>query len=119
MDQNFESVIKFGTDGWRGIIGFDFTLFNLKRVVAASCQELKYQYFEKVNSKKVLIGYDRRFMANEFAKSIIPLISGCGLEPVLSNDFVTTPSCSLYVHEFNYLGALVILRNNCICCKLS
>jgi len=31
--------IKFGTDGWRGIIGFDFNLSNLSRVVVAACQE--------------------------------------------------------------------------------
>ena len=62
--------IKFGTDGWRGIIGFDFNLSNLSRAVVAACQELHYQYYKEVNSKKILIGYDRRFMASEFAKQI-------------------------------------------------
>ena len=50
--------IKFGTDGWRGIIGFDFNLSNLSRVVVAACQELHYQYYKEVNSKKIIIGYD-------------------------------------------------------------
>ena len=68
--------IKFGTDGWRGIIGFDFNLSNLSRVVVAACQELHYQYYKEVNSKKILIGYDRRFMASEFAKHIVPLTKG-------------------------------------------
>jgi len=36
--------IKFGTDGWSGIIGFDFNLSNLSRVVVSACQELHYQY---------------------------------------------------------------------------
>ena len=48
--------IKFGTDGWRGIIGFDFNLSNLSRVVVAACQELHYQYYKQVNSKKILDG---------------------------------------------------------------
>ena len=52
--------IKFGTDGWRGIIGFDFNLSNLSKVVVAACQELHYQYYKEVNSKKIIIGYDRR-----------------------------------------------------------
>ena len=47
--------IKFGTDGWRGIIGFDFNLSNLSRVVVAACQELHYQYFKEVNSRKLLL----------------------------------------------------------------
>ncbi len=112
MDQSISSTIKFGTDGWRGIIGFDFNMANLSRVVVASCQELKFQYSDKVKSKKILIGYDRRFMAKDFAKSIVPFVNACGLEVILSSSFVTTPSCSLYVRELNILGALVITASH-------
>ena len=66
--------IKFGTDGWRGIIGFDFNLSNLSRVVVAACQELHYQYYGEIYSKQILIGYDRRFMASEFAKQKVPFV---------------------------------------------
>ena len=104
--------IKFGTDGWRGIIGFDFNLSNLSRVVVASCQELYYQYFEETNSKKILIGYDRRFMANEFAKEIASFVKGCGFEPVISTSYVPTPSCSLYAKKFMFLGCLVITASH-------
>jgi len=104
--------IKFGTDGWRGIIGFDFNISNLSRVVVAACQELHYQFHKEVNSKKILIGYDRRFMAIEFAKQIVPFVKGCGFEPILSNSFVTTPSCSFYAKEMNCLGALVITASH-------
>jgi len=112
LSANELGKIKFGTDGWRGIIGFDFNLFNLSKVVVASCQELNYQYFKKVKSKKILIGYDRRFMANEFAKEIINYVQGCGFEPVLSSSYVTTPSCSLYVKKHRCLGALVITASH-------
>tara|TARA_Y100001968_G_scaffold70562_1_gene61691 strand:+ start:3073 stop:4551 length:1479 start_codon:yes stop_codon:yes gene_type:complete len=104
--------IKFGTDGWRGIIGFDFNLSNLSRVVVASCQELHYQFYKEVKSKKILIGYDRRFMASEFAKEIVPLVKGCGFEPVLSSSYVTTPSCSFYAKKMNFLGAIVITASH-------
>ena len=104
--------IKFGTDGWRGIIGFDFNLSNLSRVVVAACQELHYQYYKEVNSKKIIIGYDRRFMACEFAKQIVPFVRGCGFEPILSDSFVTTPSCSFYAKEVRCLGALVITASH-------
>jgi len=104
--------IKFGTDGWRGIIGFDFNISNLSRVVVATCQQLHYQYFKEVNSTKILIGYDRRFMASEFAKQIVPFVKGCGFEPILSSSYVTTPSCSFYVKEKKCLGALVITASH-------
>ena len=104
--------ITFGTDGWRGIIGFDFNLSNLSRAVIASCQELNYQYYRQVNSKKILIGYDRRFMAQEFAMEIVSLVKGCGFEPILSSSYVTTPACSYYVKEMKFLGALVITASH-------
>ena len=112
MSTNELDEIKFGTDGWRGIIGFDFNLSNLSRVVVASCQELYYQYFEETNSKKILIGYDRRFMANEFAKEIASFVKGCGFEPILSTSYVPTPSCSLYAKKFMFLGCLVITASH-------
>ena len=112
MSSNELDKIKFGTDGWRGIIGFDFNLSNLSRVVVASCQELNYQYFEETNSKKILIGYDRRFMANEFAKEIASFVKGCGFEPILSTSYVPTPSCSLYAKKFMFLGCLVITASH-------
>jgi phosphomannomutase len=112
LSSNELDEIKFGTDGWRGIIGFDFNLSNLSRVVVASCQELYYQYFEETNSKKILIGYDRRFMANEFAKEIASFVKGCGFEPILSTSYVPTPSCSLYAKKFMFLGCLVITASH-------
>ena len=112
MEADTFDNIKFGTDGWRGIIGFDFNLSNLSKVVVAACQELHYQFNKEVNSKKILIGYDRRFMANEFAKQIVPFVKGCGLEPILSSGFVTTPSCSFYAREMKCLGALVITASH-------
>ena len=105
MDQKIKNDINFGTDGWRGIIGLDFNYENLSKVVLAACQELNYQYFNKVKTKKILVGYDRRFMASEFADAIIPVILGAGFEPVLSSSYVTTPSCSFYARKFKFLGA--------------
>ncbi len=112
MDQDVSNVIKFGTDGWRGIIGLDFNMVNLSKVVVASCQELKYQFFDQVKTKKILIGYDRRFMAKQFAEAIVPYVYGCGLDPILSSSYVTTPSCSLYVKDHNFLGSLIITASH-------
>ena len=112
MHQDNYRVIKFGTDGWRGRLAFDFTLENLIKVTVASCQELNYQYYSKILSKKVLIGFDRRFMANHLAKAIIPYVNACGLEPILSTSYVTTPACSFYAKEMNLLGSLIITASH-------
>jgi len=104
--------IKFGTDGWRGIIGFDFNLSNLSRVVVAASQELHYQYYKEVNSKKIIIGYGRKFMACEIAKQIVTFVRVFSFETILSDSVVTTPSCSFYAKEFGCLGALVITTSH-------
>tara|TARA_Y100000589_G_scaffold240106_1_gene227635 strand:+ start:2980 stop:4434 length:1455 start_codon:yes stop_codon:yes gene_type:complete len=112
LDQKYPPHINFGTDGWRGIIGFDFHIANLSKVAVAASQELKHQYFDEVKSLKVLIGYDRRFMADQFAAAIVPYVKACGLEPILSSSYVTTPSCSFYAREMKFLGALVITASH-------
>ena len=58
--------IKFGTDGWRAIIAEDFTFANLERVAQATAA---YWLANPVagTEKRVVIGYDRRFLSDEFA----------------------------------------------------
>ena len=63
--------IKFGTDGWRGVIAEDFTFENISLVSQATAD----QFLEdlKTNSKVknlVYVGYDRRFLGKEFAEYV-------------------------------------------------
>ena len=60
-------TIEFGTDGWRAIIAREFTFSNVQKVTKAIAKYVKKHYY--INNKKppVLIGYDTRFMADEFA----------------------------------------------------
>tara|TARA_Y100001970_G_scaffold284864_1_gene403170 strand:+ start:7661 stop:9133 length:1473 start_codon:yes stop_codon:yes gene_type:complete len=104
--------IKFGTDGWRGVIGVDFTLDNLVKAVFATCEEFKFRHMQFAKSKKIIIGYDRRFMAEEFACSVIDIVSGSGLQPYLAKTAVTTPSCSLSVLKEKALGAIIITASH-------
>ena len=53
--------IKFGTDGWRGVLGVDITVERLLPVAAAAAQELAHRAPEDCTSRTVVIGYDRRF----------------------------------------------------------
>ncbi len=107
------SPIQFGTDGWRGILGVDVTLDRLLRVAAASAQELAYQAPSDLKkSRRVIIGFDRRFLAPEFAEAIAASVRGCDLEPLLTETPVPTPACSWAVIEKQALGALVITASH-------
>ncbi|MGB7563320.1 MAG: phosphoglucomutase/phosphomannomutase family protein, partial [Prochlorococcaceae cyanobacterium] len=93
------SPIAFGTDGWRGILGVDITIERLLSVAAAAARELEHSAPEGLESREVVIGYDRRFMAPEFAAAIAAAVRGADLEPVLTDTPVPTPACSWAVVE--------------------
>ncbi|KGG13085.1 MULTISPECIES: phosphoglucosamine mutase [Prochlorococcus] len=103
--------IRFGTDGWRGVLGVDITLERLIRVAIAASQELAYRAPSGL-SKKIIIGYDRRFLACEFAEAITSAVRACNLQPIISSTAVTTPACSWAVVKHQALGALVITASH-------
>ena len=61
--------IKFGTDGWRGVIAEDFTFANARSVAAAIA---RYVVRGEDARKGVLIGYDHRYAADRVAAAITP-----------------------------------------------
>lgn len=58
-------MIKFGTSGFRGILGDTYTKENLQRIAHALCQIAKQ---EKIKNPDIVVGYDNRFMSKEFAR---------------------------------------------------
>ena len=106
------SSVSFGTDGWRGVLGFDFTVEKLLPVAVAAAQELYYRAPEGLKSRKVIIGYDRRFLASEMAEAVCAAVRGCELEPLLADCPIPTPACSWAVVQHQALGALVITASH-------
>ena len=104
--------IRFGTDGWRGVLGVDITVERLLRVAAAAAQELAHRAPADLDSRTVVIGYDRRFLAPELAEAITAAVRGSELEPLLTETSVPTPACSWAVVERRALGALVITASH-------
>lgn len=104
--------IVFGTDGWRGILGVDITVERLLPVAAAAARELASSAPDGLESREVVIGYDRRFLAPELAEAIAAAVRGAGLEPILAATPVPTPACSWAVVERQALGALVITASH-------
>ncbi len=108
-----KSNIKFGTDGWRGVIAKDFTFENISLVSLATAE----QFLEdlKENPKKnnlVFIGYDRRFLGKEFAIKVSEIFSSKGLNVNLYNTDVPTPMVSFDVKKNNAVGGIVITASH-------
>ena len=78
---------------------------------------VRYKGFSSVSINRVknpiiVVGYDRRFLAPEFAEAISAAIGDCELEPLLTNTPVPTPACSWAVVKHNALGALIVTASH-------
>ncbi len=104
--------IKFGTDGWRGVIAQEFTFERLLMVAPIAAQILLETFGAKTNNRRIIVGFDRRFMAEMFAQKMAAGLQQAGFEVILSNTFAPTPAFSWAAHDQNALGALVITASH-------
>ncbi|NJP10078.1 MAG: phosphoglucomutase/phosphomannomutase family protein [Leptolyngbyaceae cyanobacterium RU_5_1] len=104
--------IKFGTDGWRGVIAADFTFDRVQYVAAIAAQVLADSYGRETNSRTVVVGYDRRFLSEEFARAIAESVRAAGFDVLLSKSYAPTPAFSWAAKQQNALGALVITASH-------
>ena len=104
--------IRFGTDGWRGVLGVDVTAATVLQVATAAAQELAATAPKGLTSREVLIGFDRRFLAPELAELAAAAVQGCHLLPLLATGPVPTPTMSWWVRQRQALGALVITASH-------
>ncbi|MEH2249911.1 phosphoglucomutase/phosphomannomutase family protein [Nostoc sp.] len=104
--------IKFGTDGWRGVIGDEFTFERLALVAPVAAKVLYDTYFSKVGSRTIIVGYDRRFMAEDFARAVADTVTAIGFDVLLSETYAPTPAYSWAAKQLNALGALVITASH-------
>ena len=101
--------IKFGTDGWRAIIGYDYTVENVARVSTATAKWLKNNY----KNPSVVIGYDCRFGGEMFSNVTAKVFVSFGIKVFLSDSFVSTPMVSLAVKKLSAsLGVVITASHN-------
>ncbi|HLW85083.1 MAG TPA: phosphoglucomutase/phosphomannomutase family protein [Candidatus Sulfotelmatobacter sp.] len=101
--------IKFGTDGWRGIIADDFTFGNVRRVAGAiASYVLKYEEAKR----GVFIGYDTRFASQPFAQAAAEVIATAGVPVKLANDYTPTPAVSYAVKHQGAAGGIMITSSH-------
>lgn len=101
--------IKFGTDGWRGVIAADFTFDNVARVALATAN-----YFKRHKKIKngIVVGYDARFLSKEFAEKTAEVLGNKGIKVILSDKISSTPMVSLLTKKLNAAGGVVITASH-------
>ena len=101
--------IKFGTDGWRAVIAEDYTFENLRRCTQGFSEFL----IEKGYSGKwIVVGYDQRFQSENFAKTVVEVITGNGINVYLTDKATPTPVISYSVINLNAVGAVNVTASH-------
>ena len=102
-------AIKFGTDGWRGIIADDFTFENVRRVAGAiASYALKYED----GRRGICVGYDARFASPRAAQIVAEEIASAGIPVKLANDYTPTPAVSYAVKQQGAAGGVMVTSSH-------
>src|SRR5579863_10532521 len=97
--------IKFGTDGWRGIIADDLTFDNVRRVAGAIAS---YVLKNEEAQRGIIVGYDARFASPRAAQVVAEEIAGAGIPVKLANDYTPTPAVSYAVKHRGAAGGVMV-----------
>ena len=101
--------IKFGTDGWRGIIADDFTFDNVRRVAGAIAG---YVLKHEDPRQGVIVGYDCRFASPAAAKVVADVLAQAGIPVKLANDYTPTPAVSYAVKQQRAAGGVMVTSSH-------
>jgi phosphomannomutase len=102
-------AIKFGTDGWRGLIADDFTFANVRIAAEAVAA---YVHAKEDPAKGLSIGYDTRFGSRDFARACAEVVAATGIPVLLANDITPTPALSFGVREHGSAGGIMITSSH-------
>src|SRR5580693_9143908 len=103
------STIKFGTDGWRGVIGEDFTVENVRKV---ACAIARYVVRAEKPNSGVLVGYDTRYESEESAKAAAEVVSMAGMPVWIAEKACPSPALSLLVKQRGAAGGIMITASH-------
>jgi alpha-D-glucose phosphate-specific phosphoglucomutase len=100
--------IKFGTDGWRGIIADDFTFAGVAKVAQAIASHLR----DQGQNRPVVVGYDCRFQAEDFAARAAEVLAGNDFSVLLVDRPTPTPVIAFGVRYYQAAGAIMITASH-------
>ncbi len=101
--------LRFGTDGWRGVIADDFTFANVRKV---ACAIARYVVRCEDASRGVLVGYDHRFASERAAEAAAETVAMTGTPVYLADRACPTPAISLLVRQRGAAGGIVITASH-------
>lgn len=102
-------MIKFGTDGWRGIIGEDYTFNNVRLVAYAIADYIKDRGEQ---DKGIVVGYDARFLSKQFAENCAWVLASEGVKTWLSDTILPTPALTWQVKDRQAAGGVMITASH-------
>ncbi|MBV8438828.1 MAG: phosphoglucomutase/phosphomannomutase family protein [Silvibacterium sp.] len=106
-------VVKFGTDGWRGIIAADFTFANVRLAATAIANYLHASSDPKeAVAKGVCVGYDTRFESPLFARAVAEVLASSGIPVKLASRITPTPALSYAVRHLGAAGGVMITSSH-------
>ncbi|HEY6272706.1 MAG TPA: phosphoglucomutase/phosphomannomutase family protein [Terriglobales bacterium] len=101
--------IKFGTDGWRGVIADDYTFENVRRVAGAIAS---YVLKKENPAHGIVIGYDTRFGSRRFAEASAEVLAAAGIPVKIASDYTPTPALSYAVKNLGAAGGVMITSSH-------
>src|SRR5512141_3487456 len=104
-----DSVIKFGTDGWRGEIAKDYTFANVRRCAQGFAD---YLLNKGCRDQWVIVGHDKRFHSENFAAAVSEVLAANGLNVYLTDDATPTPVIAYAVVNKKACGAVNITASH-------
>ncbi len=103
------TFIKFGTDGWRAIIGEDYTFDNVRACAASVAMYLKKH---GLADRGLIVGYDARFASEDFADAVAEVVAAQGIKVALTSVLCPTPVVSYSIIDRKAGGGVVITASH-------
>ncbi|MBA3947811.1 MAG: phosphoglucomutase/phosphomannomutase family protein [Herpetosiphonaceae bacterium] len=107
-------AIRFGTDGWRAVIGEDFTFENVRHVAQAIAEVVLQDHARQPEQplQPVVVGFDTRFLSDRFAITVANVLAANGLPVYLSKADCPTPALSYAVKWLGCTGGVMITASH-------
>lgn len=102
--------IKFGTDGWRGVISDNFTFENV-RIVAQAIADY-YNRESKGKKPSLCVGYDSRFLSQKYGAIVSEVLAANGIDVLFSDKSVPTPTLSFCVQNRGKTAGVMITASH-------
>jgi alpha-D-glucose phosphate-specific phosphoglucomutase len=104
-----EVAIKFGTDGWRGVIAEDYTFANVRRCAQGFAA---YLLAKGWGGQSVVVGHDKRFVSEHFSAAAAEVLAANGLKVWLTDGPTPTPVIAYAVADKKAVGAINITASH-------